>query len=75
MKRFYIDILGFKPLVKWSQGAYFLIGDEEGGNWFCLGVDKNRKPTDCYMHYAFRVTPEFFGLSEKIIKLAKIIWL
>ncbi|KJV57052.1 VOC family protein [Orientia tsutsugamushi] len=24
---FYKDVLGFKPLVKWDQGAYFLIGD------------------------------------------------
>lgn len=66
---FYSNILGFKPLVKWEKGAYFLIGGEESSDWFCLNLDKNRKPTDCYTHYAFSVTPENFELlSEKIIK-------
>ncbi len=37
---FYKDVLAFKPLVKWDQGAYFLIGDF----WFCLNVDLEREP-------------------------------
>lgn len=66
---FYKNILGFKPLVKWENGAYFLVGDEQNGDWFCLNFDKNRKPTSCYTHYAFSVSPENFNLmSEAIIK-------
>jgi catechol 2,3-dioxygenase-like lactoylglutathione lyase family enzyme len=25
--KFYRDLLGFTPLVKWDKGAYFLVGD------------------------------------------------
>lgn len=61
---FYRDILGFKPLVKWDNGAYFLIGDF----WFCLNVDAATKPQPCYTHYAFSVNREDFqGMTKKII--------
>jgi catechol 2,3-dioxygenase-like lactoylglutathione lyase family enzyme len=60
---FYKDILGFKPLCKWSQGAYFTVGDL----WFCLNVDDKRHPGDCYTHYAFTVAAEdFAAMSKKI---------
>ena len=60
---FYKDVLGFKPLVKWDQGAYFLIGDF----WFCLNVDELREPQPCYTHYAFSVSSEDFELmADKI---------
>ncbi|MCW8409644.1 fosfomycin resistance glutathione transferase [Legionella sp. PATHC035] len=60
---FYKDILGFKPLVKWDKGAYFLVGDF----WFCLNVDLARKPQPCYTHYAFSVSSEDFqSLAKKI---------
>ncbi|OJV16078.1 MAG: glutathione transferase [Alphaproteobacteria bacterium 33-17] len=66
---FYKDILGLKPLVKWDQGAYFMVGDI----WFCLNVDENRVPNSCYTHYAFTVAQEDFEkLSEKITKHAQI---
>lgn len=61
---FYRDILGFKPLVKWDQGAYFLVGDL----WFCLNVDMNRKPSPCYMHYAFTVDKNDFNAMAEHIK-------
>lgn len=60
---FYNDLLGFKPLVKWAKGAYFLIGDL----WFCLNLDEERKATACYTHYAFSVSEaDFNEMSAKI---------
>lgn len=61
--RFYKEILGFKPLVKWDKGAYFLVGDF----WFCLNVDLSREPQLCYTHYAFSVSSEDFeSMADKI---------
>jgi predicted enzyme related to lactoylglutathione lyase len=62
---FYHDVLGFKPLVKWDKGAYFLVGEF----WFCLNVDLNRKPNSCYTHYAFSVNYDDFNyMAEQISK-------
>lgn len=61
---FYRNILGFKPLLKWDKGAYFLVGDF----WFCLNVDTNRKPCPCYTHYAFTVDQEEFAIMSKRIR-------
>jgi catechol 2,3-dioxygenase-like lactoylglutathione lyase family enzyme len=61
---FYRDIVGLKPLVKWGQGAYFLIDNF----WFCLNVDDKRKANPCYTHYAFRVPrAQFNKMSHMII--------
>lgn len=60
---FYRDVLGFKPLVKWDKGAYFLVGNF----WFCLNVDSLRKPQPCYTHYAFSVLDEDFRIMVKKI--------
>ncbi len=61
---FYHTVLGFKPLVKWNKGAYFLVGDF----WFCLNVDDKREPNACYTHYALTVAKENFEvMSQKII--------
>lgn len=54
--KFYREVMGLKPLVKWDNGAYFLVGDF----WFCLNVDKNRKINSCYTHYAFTVAKAQF---------------
>jgi catechol 2,3-dioxygenase-like lactoylglutathione lyase family enzyme len=60
---FYRNILGFKPLVKWGKGAYFLVGEF----WFCLNLDLKRIPNSCYTHYAFSVSHNDFELmAEKI---------
>jgi len=66
---FYRDIVRLKPLVKWDKGAYFLVGhEEEKSLWFCLNVDKKRKASECYTHYAFSVKLEDFELiTAKII--------
>lgn len=61
---FYKDVLGFKPLVKWDKGAYFLVGDL----WFCLNADANRKANPCYTHYAFTVNKNDFDAMSKRIK-------
>lgn len=60
---FYRDFLGFKPLVKWDRGAYFVIG--ESGLWFCLNVDERRQPNHCYTHYAFTVAEKDFEMMKK----------
>lgn len=66
---FYRQILGFKPLVKWDKGAYFLIGGGEHATWFCLNVDPERKPTPCYTHYAFTVSKkDFQDMSKRLLK-------
>lgn len=57
---FYRDVIGLRPLVLWDKGAYFLVGDEDDGFWFCLNVDEKREPAACYTHYAFSVSPENF---------------
>ena len=62
---FYKDILGLKPLCKWSKGAYFLVGDF----WFCLNLDTNRKsePDTHYTHFAFTVAQnDFEGMVTKL---------
>jgi len=60
---FYRDLLEFKPLVKWSNGAYFLIGETD--LWFCLNVDDRRQSTHCYTHYAFTVAGKNFEIMKK----------
>lgn len=68
---FYKDVLGLKPLCRWDKGAYFLAGDF----WFCLNVDINRKPTNCYTHYAFCVSrKDFNALSQNIEKSGSYIF-
>ena len=60
---FYHDVLGFKPLVKWDKGAYFLVGEF----WFCLNLDLRRITNPCYTHYAFSVSHYDFELMQKKI--------
>jgi catechol 2,3-dioxygenase-like lactoylglutathione lyase family enzyme len=70
---FYRDILGFQPLAKWKQGAYFLAGDL----WFCLIEDEkvNNSPRDDYSHLAFSVSEsDFDALSDRIKNSQAQIW-
>lgn len=69
---FYRDILGLKPLVKWDNGAYFLVGAENSdtpgaGFWLCLNVDAKHAPVAGYTHYAFSVSADDFALMVKRI--------
>lgn len=62
---FYKDILGFKPLVKWDKGAYFLVGNF----WFCLNVDVKVQQKLCYTHYAFSVNADDFkSMTNRILQ-------
>lgn len=61
---FYKEILKLQPLCKWDKGAYFLAGNF----WFCLNLDQNRIPNQCYTHYAFNLCEEDFEtVSKRII--------
>lgn len=53
---FYKDILGFTPLCRWPNGAYFLAGDL----WFCLNLDLESDVAKGYTHYSFTVLAEDF---------------
>lgn len=64
---FYRDLLGFKPLVKWNSGAYFLI--QETDFWFCLNVDEKQQPHESYTHYAFTVhKKDFEKMKTKLLQ-------
>lgn len=66
---FYLNILGFKPLVKWDKGAYFLVGEQDKTSWFCLSFDLNHTHNKGYTHYAFSVDKESFGeIKNKIVE-------
>jgi len=64
---FYQKVLELRPLVRWSEGAYFLT--RENTFWFCLNVDKARKATSCCTHYAFSATETDFPRISENIKL------
>ncbi|MBT3584207.1 MAG: glutathione transferase [Halobacteriovoraceae bacterium] len=64
--KFYQDILGLTPKLKWDKGAYFLTGKL----WLCLSLDdKTRvKALEEYSHIAFDVSKEnFLDISNHII--------
>jgi glutathione S-transferase fosA5 len=64
---FYVDVLGFRPLVRWLRGAYLLAGEE---TWICLTLDP-RAQLDLrseYTHVAFSVTPEAFAVAAERIR-------
>lgn len=70
---FYRNVLGFKPLARWPEGAYFLAGDL----WFCLILAPNRLtcPSPDYTHIALSVSLEKFDhFSERIKKSGAQIW-
>jgi glutathione S-transferase fosA5 len=70
---FYNFILGFKPLLKHSKGAYLLAGDL----WFCLELDSEDRTQalTADSHFSFSVElDDFPKLSEKIKKSGALIW-
>ena len=71
--RFYHDVLGLKPLMRHSKGAYFLAGDL----WFCIEEDEDTRkgPLSEYTHFAFSIASEnFHELSKKIIQSGARTW-
>ena len=70
---FYKDLLGFKPLMKHSKGAYFLAGDL----WFCLQLDPRTRAEALpeYTHVAFTVDQnDFSKLSKKLMSAGVTFW-
>lgn len=55
---FYADVLGLKPMAKWTRGAYFLAGSD----WVCLSLDADTRkgPQPEYTHFSFSVDRSSF---------------
>lgn len=71
--QFYTDILKFRPLARWNNGAYLICGDL----WICLNLDKNRReiPSPDYSHIAFTVSEKMFeSISKTIIDSGSKQW-
>ncbi len=68
---FYKEIMGFVPLCRWPEGAYFLAGDL----WFCLSLDSGGISAKGYNHYSFTISSEEFqAFSEKMKKHEVKFW-
>jgi catechol 2,3-dioxygenase-like lactoylglutathione lyase family enzyme len=70
---FYRDVMGFKPLMKHSKGAYFLAGE----SWFCIDLDSQTRtiPLPEYTHFAFGVSRDGFNsITKKIRSSGARIW-
>jgi catechol 2,3-dioxygenase-like lactoylglutathione lyase family enzyme len=52
---FYVDLLGFRPRVKWARGAYLT----QGNLWLCLSCD-HPQPAKDYSHVALSISAELF---------------
>lgn len=71
--QFYSNILGFKPILKSTAGAYFLAGD----TWLALTKDDMRRKEihPEYSHVAFNVSQDDFKLMrERIISSGAEEW-
>lgn len=64
---FYARVLGFRPLARWTRGAYFLAGNS---TWLCLTLDARAPTTRSaeYSHLAFSVTAESFPHAVAAIR-------
>ena len=70
---FYVDLLGLKPLARWSKGAYLLAGEV----WLCLTLDERTRssPLPEYSHIAFSVSGSQFGdAAARIRASGAAIW-
>ncbi|MGE3756938.1 MAG: VOC family protein [Pseudobdellovibrionaceae bacterium] len=70
---FYRNVLGFKPLLKHSRGAYFLAGDL----WFCLDLDASTRKEVLpeYTHFAFSVdSKHYLDIASKITSSGVRLW-
>lgn len=68
---FYRDVLGFRPLARWSDGAYFLAGES---TWVCLTKDVRTRegPLPEYTHAAFSVTADAFeSVRARVLEQAR----
>jgi catechol 2,3-dioxygenase-like lactoylglutathione lyase family enzyme len=65
--KFYSDVVGLKPLVRWKEGAYL----SAGGFWISLILDKAAGEATnnySYTHIAFAVLPEHFAAAREKLK-------
>jgi catechol 2,3-dioxygenase-like lactoylglutathione lyase family enzyme len=68
--QFYTLLLGFKPEVKWSKGAYLSLGSL----WLCLSLDEPKPALD-YTHIALDIDQEnFAAFSETLINAGVTQW-
>lgn len=70
---FYHEVLGFRPVARWSEGAYLLAGDA----WIALQLDPDTRlsPLPEYTHVAFSVSEETFDATcEKIKASGANVW-
>jgi glutathione S-transferase fosA5 len=70
---FYTQVLGFRPVAKWPEGAYLLAGDM----WVALLRDRHVRagPLPEYSHIAFTVAQaDFDALSRRIRAAGAPIW-
>lgn len=62
--RFYVDVLGCRPVARWDRGAYLAAGSI----WICLNLDEDvsgSPPHRDYTHVAFTVEPSKFVEAKK----------
>jgi catechol 2,3-dioxygenase-like lactoylglutathione lyase family enzyme len=52
---FYVDLLGCRPRVRWTRGAYLTLGKL----WICLSCDRPLPARD-YSHTALSISAELF---------------
>ncbi len=64
---FYADVLGCRPLARWSRGAYLLAGN---ATWLCLALDSRTRaaPLPECTHAAFTVAGDAFAEAVRRIR-------
>jgi catechol 2,3-dioxygenase-like lactoylglutathione lyase family enzyme len=70
---FYTAVLGLKPVLRWSNGAYFTAGE----TWVAVVQDERARGEVLpeYSHIAFSVpAEEFLALRDRIIGAGAVIW-
>lgn len=71
--KFYKDILGFVPKLRWKNGAYFIVGNI----WFAINKDDNIKDVERidYSHIALSCSRSNFDkLKAKLINYGTTEW-
>lgn len=64
---FYIQLLGFKPHVRWDAGAYLSLGDL----WLCLSCDTTI-PSQDYSHIALDCEADKFNAVAAQLRSAQV---
>ena len=68
--RFYVDVLGLKPVARWKNGAYL----EAGNDWLCLSLDQDCRtsvPPE-YTHTAFSVSLASFAIVKQMANAGEL---